>query len=131
MLEAISKPLDWLAAQGDTKQKLQYYEQKQRKAIKSGQSENDVQGIQNRAESYKHTSEQARQGIDIMLTVSLDDVLSHFQKGEFILAFYRDNRVFEAEQPKHVEKVELKETIFFFSILSYNLSMFIINDEYC
>lgn len=49
-------------------------------------------------------------GINITLTVPLDSVLNHFQRGEFILAFYKDNRVFEAKQPKHVEKVELKET---------------------
>ena len=48
-----------------------------------------------------------------MLTVPLDGVLSHFQKGEFILAFYRDNRMFEAEQPKHVEQPRgLREHMF-------------------
>ena len=113
LLEAISKHLDWLATQGDPKKKLHDYEQYQsylEQAIKNGQSENEIQSIRNRVETYRQTWEQARQGIDITLTVPLDGVLSHFQRGEFILAFYRDNRVFEAEQPKHVEKVELKET---------------------
>ncbi len=113
LLEAISKHLDWLATQGDPKQQLRYCELHQRRleqAISSNQSENEIQSIRSRVESYRQTWEQARQGIDITLTVPLDGVLSHFQKGEFILAFYKDNRVFEAEQPKHVEKVELKET---------------------
>lgn len=113
LLEAISKHLDWLATQGDPKQQLRYREVHQSRleqAINSNQSENEIQGIRNQVESYRQTWEQARQGIDITLTVPLDGVLSHFQRGEFILAFYRDNRVFEAEQPKHVEKVELKET---------------------
>ena len=113
LLEAISKHLDWLATQGNPGQQLHYYEQKQRdleRAIKNSRSENEVQGIRNRVEFYRQTWEQAWQGVDIMLTVPIDGVLSHFQIGEFILAFYRDNRIFEAEQPKHVEKVELKET---------------------
>ena len=113
LLEAISKHLDWLATQGDPGQQLRYYEQYKRtleQAIKNSQSENEIQRIRNRVESYRQTWEQARQGVDIMLTVPIDGVLSRFQSGEFILAFYRDNRVFEAEQPKHVEKVELKET---------------------
>ena len=113
LLEAISKHLDWLATQGDPKQQLRYREVHQRRleqATSSNQSENEIHGIRNQVESYRQTWEQARQGIDITLTVPLNGVLSHFQRGEFILAFYRDNRVFEAEQPKHVEKVELKDT---------------------
>ena len=113
LLEAISRHLDWLATQGDPKQWLHYHEVHQHQleqAIRSGQSENEIHDIRNRTEAYRQVFAQARQGIDITLTVPLDGVLSHFQRGEFILAFYRDNRVFEAEQPKHVEKVELKDT---------------------
>ena len=88
LLEAISKHLDWLATQGDPKQQLRYREVHQSRleqAISSNQSENEIQGIRNQVESYRQTWEQARQGIDITLTVPLDGVLSHFQRGTSLL----------------------------------------------
>ena len=113
LLEAISKHLDWLATQGDPKQQLhhhlEYWQKQMKQAIKEKKSENDIQRIKNEIELYQRNWENARQGIDISLNVALDGLISHFKNGEFVLAYYKDNRVFEAEQPKHVEKVELKE----------------------
>ncbi len=34
----------------------------------------------------------------------------YFGKGQFILAYYKAERIFKADIPKHVEKVDLKET---------------------
>lgn len=112
LLEAISKHLDWLATQGDPKQQLSYREDWQKQmnqAVQGKKSENDIQSIKNHVEYFQRNWEKARQGIDISLNVALDGLISHFQNGEFVLAFYQDNRVFKAEQPKHIEKVELKE----------------------
>ena len=83
LLEAISKYLDWLATQGDLEQQLRLYDQDQRNlehAVKNGKSENEIQEIRNRIESYRQNWEQARQGIDITLTVPLDGVLISFPK---------------------------------------------------
>ena len=112
LLEAISKHLDWLATQGDPKKELQNYKfwhKQLEQVIKEKKSENEIERTRNQAETFNRNWENARQGIDISLNVALDGLISHFKNGEFVLAYYKDNRVFEAEQPKHVEKVELKE----------------------
>ena len=38
-----------------------------------------------------------------------DTLCYYFEKGQFILAYYKSDRTFKAEVPKHVEKVNLKE----------------------
>ena len=55
------------------------------------------------------TLDQKRQGLDI--TFNCDPQLLHdrFEVGEFVLAYFRDNRIFDATVPKHVEKVQIKE----------------------
>lgn len=47
---------------------------------------------------------------DVMLRLNcpLSDVRFRFKQGYFVAAYYRADRVFKAEIPKHVEKVELK-----------------------
>ena len=47
-------------------------------------------------------------GVMLEMNCSLDDVLPEFKKGNFVVAYYRAERVFEAQVPKHVEKVVLK-----------------------
>lgn len=42
------------------------------------------------------------------LNCPLEDVRQEFQQGHFIVAYYKADRVFQAQIPKHVEKVELK-----------------------
>ncbi|MCM1038402.1 MAG: AAA family ATPase [Ruminococcus sp.] len=47
--------------------------------------------------------------LDIKLNNRINDIPALAEKYHFILAYYEADRVFRAEQPKHVEKVELKE----------------------
>ena len=46
--------------------------------------------------------------IAIELNAALKDLYLAFEEGRFILAYYKADRIFLAEIPKHVEKVELK-----------------------
>ena len=48
-------------------------------------------------------------GIDVTFNQSLDTVSTSLATGEFILAYYKAERIFQAEVPKHIEKVELKD----------------------
>ena len=52
--------------------------------------------------------EETSAGIMLDLNCSLEDVRQEFQQGHFIVAYYKADRVFQAQVPKHVEKVELK-----------------------
>lgn len=47
-------------------------------------------------------------GIDIKFNSSLYEIHQMYENGGFVLAYYKSDRVFYADVPKHVEKVELK-----------------------
>jgi len=51
-----------------------------------------------------------RQGLEISFNCDEEQLQDRFEAGEFILAYFRDNRIFEATIPKHVEKVPIKES---------------------
>ena len=51
----------------------------------------------------------AIKGISLEFNVPLESIRIMFKEGQFILASYEANRVFEAEVPKHVEKVQLQD----------------------
>lgn len=48
-------------------------------------------------------------GIDVRFNCPLDAISTGLMTGEFILAYYKAERIFQAEVPKHIEKVELKD----------------------
>ena len=47
-------------------------------------------------------------GVILQITQSWKEFRSLFQKGNFVVAYYQANRVFQAQVPKHIEKVILK-----------------------
>lgn len=73
---------------------------------------NDVDEIEKKKKTLLSTErklEAAKNGMDVEFNVSAATVKRAFEKGEFVLAYYRDNRVLKTELAKHVEKIELKE----------------------
>ena len=58
--------------------------------------------------SMEYMEEEAKRGLNLKFNSSLDDMNSCFKRGNLIFAYYKAERVFEAEIPKHVEKVDLK-----------------------
>ena len=52
--------------------------------------------------------EETSAGIMLDLNCPLENVRQEFQQGHFIVAYYKADRVFRAQVPRHVEKVELK-----------------------
>ena len=63
---------------------------------------------------YDNTiEEKLKNGLEVVFNVSHQTIKRAFQKGELVLAYYKDERKFYANIPKHVEKVELKD---FYSI---------------
>lgn len=57
---------------------------------------------------YKQRIESATAGVMLELNCDLGDVKTEFTQGNFVVAYYRADRVFSAKEPKHVEKVSLK-----------------------
>ena len=54
--------------------------------------------------------DQKRQGLEISFNCDEEQLQERFEAGEFVLAYFRDNRIFDATVPKHVEKVQIKES---------------------
>lgn len=50
-----------------------------------------------------------KSGMDLTFNQTLDSINAGLMRGEFILAYYKAERIFRAEVPKHIEKVELKD----------------------
>lgn len=46
---------------------------------------------------------------DLQFNCSEDEIREYFEKGRFILAYYKAERTFQAAVPKHIEKVSLKD----------------------
>lgn len=57
---------------------------------------------------YKQRIERATAGVKLELNCELEEVKSEFTQGNFVVAYYRADRVFSAMEPKYVEKVSLK-----------------------
>lgn len=54
------------------------------------------------------TNEKVVNGILLKFNQDLKTLEEALRKGQYIVAYYKDNRIFEAEKPEHVEKVKLK-----------------------
>lgn len=51
-----------------------------------------------------------KNGLDIKFNQPYDRLRYYFEKSQFILAYYKADRIFRTEVPKHVEKIELKDS---------------------
>ena len=58
--------------------------------------------------TYKKMVKTLSGGVTLSLNCPLDDVYHEFNQGQFVVAYYKADRVFKAKEPEHVEKVQLK-----------------------
>lgn len=79
------------------------------KKNKKLKSENDMFEQEQRIQILDKKLKDVRQGIELQLSHPIDSIHASFEQSEFIIAYYRADRVFQAELPNHVEKVVLKE----------------------
>ena len=75
-----------------------------------GEEDSDVhiRDIQKRILYHKKRVKDFTSGVMLKMNCSLDDIQPKFAQGDFVVAYYRADRVFKAQEPKHVEKVILK-----------------------
>lgn len=68
-----------------------------------------IREIKERISHYEKRIETSTGGVMLEMSCSLSDVFSQFKQGNFVVAYYQADRIFEAQIPKHVEKVTLKK----------------------
>lgn len=78
-------------------------------AIRLQSSETKMTKLENELCQKKKDFEQSRKGLHINFNQTTTDIYTLQNKYHYILAYYKADRVFRAEQPRHVEKVQLKD----------------------
>lgn len=112
VLQAISNYLN-AAATSDrlirAEEFLRGYENKLKQLKEQGVENCEVLEAEQGVERYAAELEKMKSGISITFNESMDTLPYHFEKGHLVLAYYKAERTFTAEIPKHVEKIDLKE----------------------
>lgn len=90
---------DWAACAGKEREK----------ALQDGEDEEKILKLD--AQFYQKEAElqESRNGLEVQFNQKTADIYGLKGKYHYILAYYRANRTFEAKQPKHVEKVRLRD----------------------
>ena len=101
------------AATSDRLEKAQWFLSKHTQELSNLQSKGvinaDLLNAENAVVNYTAELSRIKSGISISFNTNADTLRYYYEKGQFILAYYRAERVFSAKVPEHVEKVKLKE----------------------
>lgn len=84
-------------------------ERQKDKAVESKENEAEILKFEKKICKYENELEQSRKGLEIKFNIESDHIFTLKDKYHYILAYYRADRIFQAEQPKHVEKVQFKD----------------------
>ena len=77
--------------------------------LKLAKDEKDRVEINERITSYNKNLQERKKGINLIFNHTFTNVQSNFINGDLIVAYYKADRVFSADIPKNIEKVELKK----------------------
>lgn len=111
LLNAISNNCFYLMSAGDFAEiegNIRMYKEMYTKAKESG-SENEKSRWKAKVLGQEQALEQAKAGIRVSFNIPYGSLKSHFDKGDFIAAYFGATRTFKATIPQHIERVELKE----------------------
>ena len=113
LLRALSQQLNYLVVNGDLSRienMINFYQNNINKyREQQNVSDNKIAEEEKKLQNQKNNLESAKAGLTLEFNVNSDALKAHFDNGEFVLALYEANRKFDANIPKHVEKVELKD----------------------
>lgn len=79
------------------------------KAVENRENEAEILKIERKIYEYENKLEQSRKGLEIKFNIEAGHIFTLKDKYHYKLAYYRADRIFHAEQPKHVEKVQFKD----------------------
>lgn len=74
-----------------------------------GGTESEIREIEGRVYDRKDRLTLLKHGIEIELNCSGEHAHQLFQEGRVVLAYYKADRVFRTDIPRHVEKVQLQD----------------------
>ncbi|MDE7339232.1 MAG: ATP-binding protein [Lachnospiraceae bacterium] len=77
-------------------------------AVQNGDEEGEISRIEKSIHYYEQRINQNKKGLDIELNKKCRNMVELKEKYHYILAYYSADRIFKAEQPVHVEKIQLK-----------------------
>ena len=72
------------------------------------QDENGLQKSKDNLEYFTKQYQNATSGVWIDFNIPFLKIRKQFESGQFIVAYYKADRIFSSVEPKHVEKVQLK-----------------------
>ena len=78
-------------------------------ALDNKESASEILEMNKRTNIWRKETANEKKGISLEMNYPLDSIRTMFEEGKFVLASYEANRVFEADIPKHVEKIQLKD----------------------
>lgn len=112
LLDALSCYLNAVAT-SDRLTKAQQFLQQHKNALERLQQQKveNAEVIEEEKAVIRYTNElnQIKSGLCVEFNESADALRYCFEKGQFVLAYYKVERTFKADIPQHVEKVNLKE----------------------
>lgn len=115
VLNGLSKMLDRLACSNNPMEAnknlpIDYYSNLGFAEEQNYSTRDIIKGMEKRIMSYQEQISEVKQSLKVDFNCSEDEFRLAFETGKFILAYYKADRVFSADLPQHVEKVELKDT---------------------
>lgn len=79
------------------------------RAIKEGKNEAEIIKLKDRVCKNRESLEKSRNGLNVQFNNKSGSIFALKEKYHYIFAYYRADRIFQTEKPKHVEKVQLKD----------------------
>ena len=111
-LDSIAVFLNSITKSNDPMEAIRYLEMDKKNLLRINNeldSEGKAKEIKKRIENYEKRINNSTSGIMLAMNCPLTSVRSEFEQGNFVVAYYKADRIFRAATPKHVEKVELKK----------------------
>jgi len=113
VLEALGHNLEAKVSSSDRQKVVEdtisYYENLLQELAYKGEKSGEVINAENLLGSYKAELADITAGMSMEFNQPAETLQYVFEKGEFILAYYKAERIFRADTSKHIEKVELKD----------------------
>lgn len=111
LLDAMATFLDSILGSNDLGGKLRSLEAN-KKILKwyqnNDHTDKDIEEEQKSVEFHEELIKKMGGGVMLEMNCPLEKMRNCFEQGQFIAAYYKADRVFTAEVPKYVEKIELK-----------------------
>lgn len=111
VLDALSKYLDSVANNSN----FQEYESSlslNMQRLDKARSNNEIKQIndyERYVEMYKNNILNTRNGLEVLFNADPASIFRCYNNGEFVLAYYKADRIFQIEEVKNVEKVNLND----------------------